>query len=78
MVDGHESHASYLRHCSGCLERTLHLETGDRMQFYHRQVTLMRLPGTPGGRDPIRLLLDREPQRPGENEVAAAMRLLIA
>src|SRR5665213_3240656 len=76
VVDGHESHASYLRHCSGCLERTLHLETGDRIQFYHRQVTLMLLPGAPGSREPIRLLLDHEPQRPGEDEVAAAMRLL--
>jgi hypothetical protein len=76
VVDGHESHASYLRHCAGCLERTLHLETGDRIQFYHRQVTVMLLPGAPGGREPIRLLLDLEPQRPGEDEVAAAMRLL--
>ena len=76
VVDGHESHTSYLQHCSGCLERTLHLETGDRIQFYHRQVTLMLLPGAPGSREPIRLLLDHEPQRPGEDEVAAAMRLL--
>ena len=76
VVDGHESHTSYLQHCSGCLKRTLHLETGDRVQFYHRQVTLMLLPGTPGGRKPIRLLLDHEPQLPGEDEVATAMRLL--
>src|ERR1039457_873754 len=41
VVDGHESHTSYLQHCSGCLERTMHLETGDRIQFYHRQGTLM-------------------------------------
>jgi len=33
VVDGHESHTSYLRHCSGCPERTIHLETGDRVQF---------------------------------------------
>jgi hypothetical protein len=76
VVDGHESHTSYLQHCSGCLERTLHLETGDRIQFYHRQVTLMLLPGAPGSREPIRLLLDHEPQQPGEDEVAAALRLL--
>jgi len=76
VVDGHESHASYLRHCSGCLERTLHLETGDRVQFYHRQVTLMLLPGALPGREPIRLLLDHEPQRVGEDEVATALRLL--
>ena len=24
VLDGHESHASYLRHCSGCLRRTIH------------------------------------------------------
>ncbi|MEI6271665.1 MAG: transposase [Chloroflexota bacterium] len=76
VVDGHESHTSYLQHCSGCLKRTLHLEAGDRIQFYHRQVTLMLLPGAPGNREPIRLLLDHEPQQPGEDEVAAAMRLL--
>src|ERR1019366_1500034 len=31
VVDGHESHTSYLQHCSGCLERTLHLPAGDRI-----------------------------------------------
>jgi|SRR5882724_1686084 len=76
VVDGHESHTSYLQHCSGCLERTLHLEAGDRIQFYHRQVTLMLLPGAPGSREPIRLLLDHELQQPGEDEVTAALRLL--
>lgn len=76
VVDGHESHASYLRHCPGCLQRTIHFETGDRIQFYHRQVTLMLLPAAPPGRQPLRLLLDHEPQRAGEEEVATAMRLL--
>ena len=76
VIDGHESHASYLRHCSGCLERIIPQGTGHRVQFYHRQVTLMLLPGAPRGREPIRLLLDHEPQRAGENEVATAMRLL--
>ncbi len=70
VVDGHESHASYRRHCSGCLERTIHTEAGDRVQFYHRQVTLMLL----GER--FRFLLDLEPQRLGEDEVATALRLL--
>ena len=45
VLDGHESHSSYLRHCSGCLQRTIHGEKGDRTQYYHRQVTLMLLPG---------------------------------
>jgi len=76
IVDGHESHASYLRHCTGCLERTIHAESGDRIQYYHRQVTLLLVTGAPPGRQPLRLLLDHEPQRPGEDEVATARRLL--
>ena len=44
-LDGHESHTSYLQHCAGCLERTSQGKDGkaDRIQFYHRQVTLMLL-----------------------------------
>ena len=76
VLDGHESHASYLRHCSGCLQRTVQVAGADRIQYYHRQVTLLLLPGAPPGRDPVRLLLDHEPQRPGEDEVATALRLL--
>jgi hypothetical protein len=74
VLDGHESHASYLRHCSGCLERI----TGKtaRTQYYHRQVTLMLLPAARRGCQPIRLLLDHEPQLPQEGEVATALRLL--
>jgi len=76
VLDGHESHASYRRHCDGCLQRTIHSEHGDRVQHYHRQVTLMLLPAAPPGRPALRLLLDQEPQRPGENEVQTALRLL--
>src|SRR5436309_2364346 len=76
VLDGHESHASYLRHCSGCLQRTIHTAGGDRLQFYHRQVTLMLLTGALPGREVVRLLLDHEPQRPGEEEVETALRLL--
>ena len=76
VLDGHESSASYLRCCSGCLQRTLHTASGDRIQYYHRQVTLMLLPGAPVGRPSLRLLLDAEPQRAGEDEVATALRLL--
>ena len=77
-LDGHESHASYLQHCAGCLERTIRGKEGkaDRTQFYHRQVTLMLLPSTRPGCEPVRLLLDHEPQRAGEDEVATALRLL--
>ena len=76
VLDGHESHASYLRHCCGCLQRTIHTEKGDRIQYYHRQVTLLLLPAALPGREAVRLLLDHEPQRPGEDEVEAALRLL--
>ena len=76
VIDGHESHASYRRHCSGCLERTIHTEQGDRLQYYHRQVVLMLLSEGGPGRAALRLLLDLEPQRSGEDEVAAALRLL--
>ena len=77
VIDGHESHASYLRHCSGCLQRTIHSEDGDRLQYYHRQVTLMLLPGALPGGQAVRLLLDHEPQKPGEGEVETALRLLV-
>jgi hypothetical protein len=76
VLDGHESHASYLRHCPGCLQRTIHAEGGDRVQFYHRQVTLMLLPGAASKRPVVRLLLDHEPQQAGEDEVETALRLL--
>jgi Transposase DDE domain len=78
VLDGHESHTSYLQHCAGCLERTILGKDGraDRTQFYHRQVTLMLLPAARAGCEPLRLLLDLEPQRAGEDEVATALRLL--
>lgn len=70
VLDGHETHASYLRHCPGCLERTVHTAAGDKIQYYHRNVTLMLLAGR------LRLLLDMEPQKPREDEGSAGMRLL--
>jgi len=76
VLDGHESHASYLRHCTGCMERTIHTGDRDRTQYYHRQVTLMLLPAVRPGGKPVRLLLDLEPQRAGEGEVDTALRLL--
>ncbi len=76
ILDGHECHASYRRHCPGCLQRTIKTEQGERIQYYHRQVTLLLVPGAPPGQKPLRLLLDHEPQRAGEDEVATALRLL--
>ena len=57
-------------------ERTIHFESGDRIQYYHRQVTLLLVTGAPPGRQPLRMPLDHEVQRPGEDEVATATRLL--
>lgn len=70
VLDGHESHASYLRTCDGCLQRTIKVGEGKRTQYYHRQVTLMLLTGR------FPLPLDAEPIRRGEDEMAAALRLL--
>jgi hypothetical protein len=75
-VDGHQSHASYRRHCSGCLERIIHSDQGARIQYYYRQVTLLLGTGAPPGRQPLRLPLDHESQLPHEDEVATAMRSL--
>lgn len=76
VLDGHESHASYRRHCPGCLERTIHTGSTERIQYYHRQVTLMLLPAAKPSHAAVRFLLDLEPQRAGEDEVATALRLL--
>lgn len=70
VLDGHETLTSYLRHCDGCLKRTVETKKGDRIQYYHRHVTLMLVA------EKLRLLLDMEPQRSGEGEVATARRLL--
>jgi hypothetical protein len=69
ILDAHESHTTCRRRCPGCLRRTIHTRTGDRVQYYHRHVTLQLV-----GQD-LCLLLDAEPIRPGEDEVAAATRL---
>ncbi|MBU2257647.1 MAG: transposase [Candidatus Omnitrophica bacterium] len=70
IIDGHESSASYLRHCDGCLQRTLHTKDGDVTQNYHRLVSGMLYC------ESFYFLLDVEMQKPGEDEVTAAMRLL--
>jgi hypothetical protein len=70
VLDGHETHATYKRHCSGCLERTIHTAHGDRVQYYHRLVDASLVTAD------LHILLDAEPIRPGEDEVAVALRLL--
>jgi hypothetical protein len=70
IIDGHESSASYKRCCCGCLHREIKTTSGSVIQYYHRHVMAILL-----CRDFV-LLLDIEMQRPGEDEVAAATRLL--
>lgn len=70
-IDGHESHATYMQHCTGCLERTINKGTEkEKVQYYHRHVTAQLVFRN------FSLILDIEPQRPGEDEKAAAQRLL--
>jgi hypothetical protein len=76
IVDGHESHASFEYHCEDCLTRVVHTEKGDRTQYYHRHVALMLVPGPNPQGESMRLLLDVEPVRAGEDEVSAARRLI--
>lgn len=75
VVDAHESHASYNRHCQDCLKRQIkHKDQSGReytrTQYYHRYVA-----GILVTRD-LNLLLDEEPIRPDEGEIAAAVRLV--
>jgi len=70
ILDGHECCASFLRSCPDCLTRTVRAAKGDRIQYYHRLVAATLLCGSE------RMLLDCEMQRPGEDEVACAIRLL--
>jgi len=57
-------------HCKGCLKRVIHTSSGDKAQYYHRHVMAQLVCGN------FYLPLDMEPQRPGEDEVTAAIRLL--
>jgi len=70
ILDGHEATHSMLTCCPDCSQRVLHTLAGDRIQYYHRYVLALLL-----HREGV-LFLDLEPQRPGEDEIAAAGRLL--
>ena len=69
-IDGHETQATYMRQCEGNLERRIKKSSGDRTQYYHRQVTAMLLCAD------LPLLLDVEMLRPNDSELTAAKRLL--
>ncbi len=70
VIDGHEPNASYVRCCPKCLLRGIQTNQGEIVQFYHRYVMAQLLCGS------FSMCLDMEPQRPGEDEIAAALRLI--
>jgi hypothetical protein len=70
VVDGHETTASRKRCCSGCCQRMVHTQAGDVVEYYHRYAVLRLV-----GQD-LSLMLDAEPVRPGEDELAASQRLV--
>jgi hypothetical protein len=70
VLDGHETHASYKRRCKGALERKVTVGGREVTQYYYR-FTVLQIAG-----EGFHFLLDLEPVRPGEDEVASAMRLL--
>jgi hypothetical protein len=70
VVDGHETTASRKRCCGDCCQRTVHTQIGDVIEYYHRYAVLRLV-----GQD-LSLMLDAEPVRPGEDELAASRRLL--
>lgn len=71
VLDGHESHCSQKRCCKGCLRRRLKSKHGkEKIEYYHRHVMASLV------FEGICLPLDIEPQRPGEDEVKCAIRLL--
>jgi hypothetical protein len=70
VVDAHEFGASFHRCCPACLQRVVHTKEGDRIQYYHRYVALRLVGGD------ISIMLDIEPIRSSEDELAAARRLV--
>jgi hypothetical protein len=69
-VDGHEINSSYKRCCEHCLKRDIEASGETRTQYYHRAVAFQVIAGD------FNLMLDLEMLLPGDDEVAAALRLL--
>ena len=71
ILDGHETHCSQKRCCSGCLQRRLRTKHGEeKLEYYHRHVMASLV------FEGVCLPLDMEPQRSKEDEVKCAMRLM--
>lgn len=69
-VDGNELFRSRKRCCPLCLKRVLETDRGPVTEYYHRVAVLQIVNASPP------LVLDLEPILPGEDEVAAAERML--
>ena len=74
-VDGNEQFCSQSRCCESCLQRQRHCKDAqgreyEVTEYYHKQVYCQLI-----GKH-LNVILDLEAQRPGEDEVAATLRLL--
>ena len=69
-LDGHELWSSQRRCCEGCCIRTIKTTEGPVKEYYHRVVILQLVDVWPA------LILDLEPVLPGEDEVAASLRIV--
>ena len=69
-IDGHEINCSYRRCCEKCLQREIEVGGKKCIQYYHRLVAFQIIC------EGFNFLLDLELLRPGEDEPAAASRLL--
>ena len=75
-VDANEQFASYHRCCDDCLTRSVTCQDAQgqefkKTQYYHKQQVYAQLSGPE-----LSAILDVEPMRQGEEECAAALRLL--
>jgi len=69
-IDGHEIGSSYHRSSENCLERQIEVGGKTKTQYYNRQVSLLLIS------EDFEFFIDMEMQRPGEDEVATAIRLI--
>lgn len=71
IVDGHEIGCSYHRSGEGCLSREIEVGGEKKTQYYYRFVAIQIISD-----NGYQFFIDMEMQRPGDDEVAAALRLI--
>lgn len=69
-IDGHELRPSYSRCCQKCLQRRVRCGSQEKIQYYHR-IVVLHLVG-----ENFEFFFDAEMVEPGEDEIAAALRLI--